>query len=84
VPAATTTTLPDIAAPWTLQWYAYEPKDPNVREYEAPAPRQALMLPGQAGEESNDPLSAVTVCGAVPTFVHVTESPKLIVTVDGL
>jgi hypothetical protein len=54
----------------------------NVWLYVSPFSKHPVA--GQAGEESNDPSSAVTECGACPLFVQVTMSPSVIVTELGL
>jgi len=51
---------------WNAQKYANVPADSNVRDHEPPA---AII------SESNEPSSAVTVCGASPLFRHVTVEP---------
>jgi len=68
-----TLTVPCIDA-WILQWYATVRAALNVREYESPG---FMHSGGQAGLESKDPSSAVTVWGTAldSVFFQVTVSP---------
>ena len=60
---------------WILQWYAKVPAWEKVWLKTAPGWRVPL---------SNAPPSAVTVCGALPVFVHVTFVPTGTVRVGGV
>jgi hypothetical protein len=63
--AAVTSTTPVISG-WNAHRYANVPGSAKVWLYVPPA---------EIRSESNEPSSAVTVCGACPTFVHVTVVP---------